>query len=249
LAAWDAGAAVLQLYPPVAAHGSLARAAERIRSAGCDAILSSSWPPAADGPTPLDSDWSKIGLDFVSLDCRAAATPDGGVWASALVRHAAALAEKEVELDVVCAGPRDVERVLELRDAGLLPDPLRFQLLIEPQGDDSMVDAMTDAIASLPPGAIWYAGASGLGQLPANLYALVAGGHLRTGLADNPWLVEDVPATDEQLVQRLVRIVDEFDRPLATPDEARESLRLLGAGEPALAARAANSQALSADAA
>ncbi len=236
LAAWDAGAAVLALsLREMDAYGSGHRAelsgvVERIRSAGCDAVLSLSLPPCLEHSTlPADASW-ELGFDLVSFDCRSTgARSDDATWAAALRERAVALVKSGAVVEVQCSDSRDVKSVLELCDDGLLADPLRFQLLIDAQGrDDSPVERLARATASIPRGAVWFASGIGLEQLPANLYALVAGGHLRTGLDDNVWLVEDVPATDEQLVQRLVRIVDEFDRPLATPDEAREILQLSG---------------------
>lgn len=68
------------------------------------------------------------------------------------------------------------------------------------------------------------------GRLSLDVLSLVTGGHIVTGLEDSVWLVEDVPATNTSLVERVVRIVDELDRPLATPDEAREILMDDGVG-------------------
>jgi 3-keto-5-aminohexanoate cleavage enzyme len=227
---------VLQLSLPTSdGRGSsgwagLSEVVDRIRSAGCDAILSLGSRPRLDRSMLCGDGWSTLGVELVSFDCRlAAARSDEKAWASSLREAAVVLAEGGAELEVRCADPQDVKAVLELRDEGLLAGPLRFQLLIDTQGrDDSPVEQLARLTESIPSGAVWSASAVGLGQLPANVYALVAGGHLRTGLEDNLWLVEDVAATDEQLVQRLVRIIDEFDRPLATPEEAREIVQLAG---------------------
>jgi 3-keto-5-aminohexanoate cleavage enzyme len=237
LSAWDAGAAVLALSLPDIDGSGGGRRAElsavvgAIRSAGCDAVLSLSPGSSLTNGGPL-ADASDLGVELVSLDCRSTtARGDERAWVASLRERALALSWSGVAVEVQCSEPRDVKRVVELRDAGLLADPLRFQLLIDAHGrGESPVERLARATASLPAGAAWFASAIGLGQLAANMYALVAGGHLRTGLEDNLWLIEDVPATDEQLVARLVRIVDEFDRPLATPDEAREVLRLSGDG-------------------
>ncbi|MDP2712712.1 MAG: 3-keto-5-aminohexanoate cleavage protein [Solirubrobacteraceae bacterium] len=51
-------------------------------------------------------------------------------------------------------------------------------------------------------------------------------GHVRTGLEDNLWYRRGRRATNAMLVERIVRIATELDRPLATPDEARTILGL-----------------------
>lgn len=57
---------------------------------------------------------------------------------------------------------------------------------------------------------------------------VMMGGHVRVGLEDNLFVRRRVLATNAQLVQKAVRIADEFEREIATPDEAREILGLKG---------------------
>lgn len=56
--------------------------------------------------------------------------------------------------------------------------------------------------------------------------ALVMGGHVRVGLEDNLYYRKGELASNEQLVERVVRLADELGRPVATPDEARAILHL-----------------------
>jgi uncharacterized protein (DUF849 family) len=61
-----------------------------------------------------------------------------------------------------------------------------------------------------------------------NVAAIAAGGHVRVGIEDS--LYYDYRktrlATNEALVRRLVRIAEELQRPLATPQQARAMLGL-----------------------
>ena len=59
-----------------------------------------------------------------------------------------------------------------------------------------------------------------------NVYCLIAGGHVRTGLEDNLWLGRGQRATNAQLVERVVAIAEQIGRPVATPEQAREILAL-----------------------
>jgi 3-keto-5-aminohexanoate cleavage enzyme len=56
---------------------------------------------------------------------------------------------------------------------------------------------------------------------------LILGGHIRVGLEDNIYYKRGELATSNtQLVQRIVRIANEYGREIATPDEARKILNL-----------------------
>jgi uncharacterized protein (DUF849 family) len=54
------------------------------------------------------------------------------------------------------------------------------------------------------------------------------GGHVRVGLADNPYCSWDdrVPTTNPRLVERVARIAAELGREPATPERARELIGL-----------------------
>ncbi|MFL5847030.1 MAG: 3-keto-5-aminohexanoate cleavage protein [Solirubrobacteraceae bacterium] len=83
-------------------------------------------------------------------------------------------------------------------------------------------------IGGLPAGSTWATGGFGAYQLPANGLAVVMGGHVRTGLEDNPYLDASsrVPATNVELVARAVEQGRAAGRPVATPQEARDLLGL-----------------------
>ncbi len=55
---------------------------------------------------------------------------------------------------------------------------------------------------------------------------VIAGGHVRTGLEDNLRYAPGVPATNAQLVERVVRLAGELGRPVARPEQARAVLGL-----------------------
>jgi 3-keto-5-aminohexanoate cleavage enzyme len=53
------------------------------------------------------------------------------------------------------------------------------------------------------------------------------GGHVRVGFEDNIYYRKGELATSNiQLVERIVRIANELDREVATPDEARKILNI-----------------------
>lgn len=241
LAAWDAGAAVIHLHARDR-HGTravsvdrYAAIAEGIRAGGCDAVLNIVCGAHEDRPLEL-YECLRLRPELVSLDDGMPGDDLADVerWAERLRRLAVALVGTGTAPQIRCATAAQVLAVLKMRDEGLLCDPLRFQLVLGADGAPATIEHALYMRSLVPDDAIWSICASGTAQLRLNVLCLLAGGHIRTGLADNTWLVEDVPATNCELVARVVRIVDELDRPLATPTEARETLRLHDANAPRL---------------
>lgn len=236
LAAWDAGAAVIHLRArgphaePSGRAEHFAPLVEGIRAAGCDAILSF----ACGAPDPEGFDCLTLRPELASLGSWDGEADDPALgWPLPLLREAlATLRDAGTAPELQCHHFGHVRTVLRLRDEGLLEDPLRIQLHID-EGTPDPVGRVLALRSPLPADAVWSVSATGAQQLRLNVLCLIAGGHVRTGLEDSLWLVEDVPATNEELVQRVVRIVDELDRPLATPEEAREILRVPMAADPA----------------
>ncbi len=81
------------------------------------------------------------------------------------------------------------------------------------------------------PDAPWCAAGIGASQIVLNEWAVKAGGHARTGLEDNVRLDRDrLAPSNAALVQRVVEICEQTDRPVATCNQARE---ILGLSQPA----------------
>ncbi|MEO9826474.1 MAG: 3-keto-5-aminohexanoate cleavage protein [Paracoccaceae bacterium] len=73
----------------------------------------------------------------------------------------------------------------------------------------------------------WCAAGIGRHQLELNEWAISSGGHARTGLEDNVRLDHDTLApSNAALVQRAVEICETYERPVATPAQARAILGL-----------------------
>ena len=112
---------------------------------------------------------------------------------------------------------------------GYLPESPYFNLFFGLLG--TMPARMVDIchqVNSLPGNSLWGAAGGGRFQLPVNSAAILMGGHVRVGLEDNLFYdyEKSMPATNEGLVKRVVRIAGELGRPLASPAEARKILGL-----------------------
>lgn len=81
--------------------------------------------------------------------------------------------------------------------------------------------------SQLPPGATWTVAGIGSAQLPLGALAIVLGGHVRVGFEDNVFYRKgELAKSNAQLVERIVRLSRELERPVATPTEARAILGL-----------------------
>jgi len=116
-----------------------------------------------------------------------------------------------------------------LLEEGLLEPPLYVNVLL---GSINSAPARADALAQLgrelPDGSGWAAAGLGGFQLPANGLAVFMGGHVRTGLEDNPWWDYESrePASNPRLVARVAALAELAGRRVATADEARDALGL-----------------------
>ncbi|RVT81652.1 3-keto-5-aminohexanoate cleavage protein [Rhodobacteraceae bacterium CCMM004] len=76
----------------------------------------------------------------------------------------------------------------------------------------------------------WCAAGIGASQIVLNEWSVTSGGHARTGLEDNVRLDRSrLAPSNAALVQRVVALCQEHDRPVATCAEAREILGLIPA--------------------
>ena len=141
--------------------------------------------------------------------------------------------EREIvpELEVFDLGMLDYAKYLIER--GVLREPFYFNLLLGSLGTLSATPFnLASLVMQLPSGATWAAAGIGRFQFAMNSLAVVTGGHVRIGLEDNLYLdaAKQRPATNCELVQRIARLAEVAERPVATPAEARA---MIGLSQPA----------------
>jgi len=113
-------------------------------------------------------------------------------------------------------------------EKGLLKPPLHFQFVLGIVGGmPATAKSLLYLSEIIPEGSTWSVIGIGPGQLSMSVMGMVMGGHVRVGLEDNIYYSKGVLAkTNAQLVERVVRIVKEFGRDIATPQESRKILNL-----------------------
>lgn len=143
-------------------------------------------------------------------------------------KFARAMQERGVvpEIEVFDAG--FIENANRLMKRGLIPNPPHFDLVMGVPGAIAGTHKnLLHLVELLPPGATWTVAGIGRAELPLAVLAIMLGGHVRVGFEDNIYYSRGVLAeSNAQLVARIVRIAKELGREIATPDEARQILRL-----------------------
>ena len=130
------------------------------------------------------------------------------------------------EIEVFEAGM--IENAVRLARRGLLAEPLHFNLVMgEPGAVPATPKQLLHLVETLPANATWTVSGIGRSQLSMSVLGLVLGGHVRTGLEDNIFYRKgELAVSNAQLVERVVRLARELDRPVATVAEARAILGL-----------------------
>ncbi|GGC02973.1 3-keto-5-aminohexanoate cleavage enzyme [Marivita lacus] len=115
----------------------------------------------------------------------------------------------------------------ELVKEGILEDPALVQLCMGvPWGAPNDLNTLMAMVNNVPDHWTFSAFSLGRNQMAYVAAAVLAGGHVRVGLEDNLWLKKGVLATNAQLVERAVGIIEGMGARIMTPAEVRTKLGL-----------------------
>jgi uncharacterized protein (DUF849 family) len=115
----------------------------------------------------------------------------------------------------------------QLIEEGLVDEPAMLQLCMGiPYGAPDDPGTLLALVNRLPAACVFSAFAIGRMQLPYVALAPIVGGNVRVGLEDNIWLERGVKATNGQLVERAVAILESMNVRVLGPGETREKLAL-----------------------
>jgi 3-dehydrocarnitine:acetyl-CoA trimethylamine transferase len=229
---------------------------ERVRAADVDVVLNLTAGMGgdlvlggADAPLPADDDGTdmigarerlahveELRPEICTLDCGTMNFAAGGDYVMvntpgmlrAMASRIRALGVRP-ELEVFDTG--HLVMVNEMVGDGLIDDPALIQLCMGiPYGAPNDPTTLLALVARLPPGAVFSAFSIGRMQLPYVALAALAGGNVRVGLEDNLYLSRGVPATNAQLVERAITILEAMNVRVLGPGEVREKLALVRHG-------------------
>ena len=229
---------------------------ERVRAADVDVVLNLTAGMGGDlvlggtdAPLPVDGDGTdmigaeerlahvaELRPEICTLDCGTMNFAAGGdyvmVNTPAMLRAMARRIQElgvRPELEVFDTG--HLVMVNELVREGLIDDPPLVQLCMGiPYGAPNDPTTLLALVARLPPGAVFSAFSIGRMQLPYVALAALAGGNVRVGLEDNLYLSRGRLATNGELVERAVTILEAMNVRVLGPDAVREKLGLVRHG-------------------
>jgi uncharacterized protein (DUF849 family) len=115
----------------------------------------------------------------------------------------------------------------ELVKEGVLANPALVQLCMGvPWGAPDDLNTFMAMVNNVPEDWCWSAFSLGRHEMPYVAASVLAGGNVRVGLEDNLWLDKGVLATNAQLVDRAVGIIERMGARVIGPEEARKKLGL-----------------------
>ena len=115
----------------------------------------------------------------------------------------------------------------QLVSEGILDSPALVQLCMGvPWGAPNDLNTFLAMVNAVPADWTWSAFSLGAAQMPYVAAAVLAGGHVRVGLEDNLFLAKGQLATNAQLVERAVTVIEGMGASLMSPAEVRAHLGL-----------------------
>lgn len=116
----------------------------------------------------------------------------------------------------------------QLVKEGVLTDPALVQLCMGvPWGAPNDLNTFLAMVNAIPEGWTFSAFSLGRDQMPYAAASVLAGGHVRVGLEDNLYLERGVLATNAQLVEKAVTVVENLGARVVGPEAVREKLGLV----------------------
>lgn len=140
---------------------------------------------------------------------------------------AARMVESGVRVEIEAFDTGHLWFAKQLVAEGIIPDPVLVQLCMGvPWGAPDDLNTFMAMVNNVPAGWVWSGFALGRNQMPYVAAAALAGGNVRVGLEDNLFLEKGVLATNAQLVERAVTILENMGARVVGPEAVRERLQL-----------------------
>lgn len=184
---------------------------------------------ARGGMLPLRPDMASLSVGSNNFPTRVYENPpDLVAWLAGEMRT------YEVVPEIEAFDLSHILQAIRMHEEGLLYGPLYVQFVMGVKNampvDRDVFDFYVKIMRERAPNAQWCAAGIGAGQITVNEWAIAAGGHTRTGLEDNVRLDRDTLApSNAALVRRAAELCAKYDRPVATPAQARAILGLRAA--------------------
>lgn len=181
---------------------------------------------ARGGMLPLRPDMASLSVGSNNFPTRVYENPPDLVdWLAAEMRAF------EITPEIEAFDLSHILQAIRLHQNGTLFGGLYVQFVMGVKNampvDREVFDFYVKTLTARAPDANWCAAGIGAGQLVVNEWAIAAGGHTRAGLEDNVRLDRNTLApSNAALIARAAELCAKYDRPIATPAQARDILGL-----------------------
>ncbi len=140
----------------------------------------------------------------------------------------------EIKPEIEAFDLSQIFQAVKMAEDGRLIGPLYVQFVMGVKNampaDKDVFDFYVHTLKRLAPDAEWCGAGIAANQIVLNEWCIAAGGHARTGLEDNVRMDRKTLApSNAALVKRVVELCEKYERPVATPSEARTMLGLRAA--------------------
>ncbi|MCQ6264063.1 3-keto-5-aminohexanoate cleavage protein [Fictibacillus sp. WQ 8-8] len=249
-----AGAAIAHIHVRDPKTGALshdsslfAEVVERVRDSDTDVILNltagggGDWIPSRENPavggpgtdiqTPEErhDPVGQLLPEICTLDCGSLNFGDQLYISPTdwLRKQAKLIQQCGVKPELECFDTGHLLFAKQLVNEGLIDGDPMFQFCLGiPWGADCDAETMLYMREKLPENSHWSAFGIGRHQIPAAVQSMLLGGNIRVGLEDNLYLEKGTLATNAQLVDKTVTIIENIGVRPMTPKEARQHLGL-----------------------
>ncbi|MGI9465038.1 MAG: 3-keto-5-aminohexanoate cleavage protein [Aestuariivirgaceae bacterium] len=181
------------------------------------------------GMLPLKPDMASLSTGSVNFPTRIYEnTPELIDWL------AAEMLENDIKPEIEVFDLSMLFKAVEMQHNGQMKGPLHVQFVMGVKNampvDRETFDFYVATLKRIAPDATWTGAGIARDQITLNRWSLEQGGHCRTGLEDNiRWDKSRLAASNAELVGRVADLCAEYDRPVATPAQARQILGLAAA--------------------
>ncbi len=231
--------------------GMFREVTERIRDAGTDVVLNLTAGMGGDlvtgpveSPLPLDPDGTDMAgatervahvadclPEICTLDCGTMNFAEAGYVMTNTPGMLRAMGRMMTDLgvrpEIEAFDTGHLWFAKQLASEGVLEDPVLVQLCMGvPWGAPDDLATFMAMVDNVPESWTWSAFSIGRNEMAYVAAAVLAGGNVRVGLEDNLWLEKGVLATNAQLVDRAVTIIENMGARVIGPEEVRQKLKL-----------------------
>ena len=182
--------------------------------------------PERGGMLPLRPDMASLTVGSNNFPTRVYENPPDLVdWlASEMITY-------DIKPEIEAFDLSHIFQAAKMQEDGRLKGPAYVQFVMGVKNampvDREVFDFYLHTMKRLLPDSEWCAAGIARHQIEVNEWCVAAGGHARTGLEDNIRMNRQTLApSNAALVERVVELCEQYERPVATPAEARAILGL-----------------------